>query len=73
MRNVVAISLPDNLVKSLNQEAKEEQTSKSEIVRDCLKKHFAVKAFTKTRQSILKQLDKKGISVTEEEIFKKIS
>ena len=73
MRNVVAISLTDNLLKELTAEAKEENTSKSEIIRRSLKQHFFVKDFTKLRNKALRELTKKGITLTEEEIFERVS
>ena len=73
MRNVVAISIPDKLLKQLATEAKEENTSRSEIIRRSLKQHFFVRDFTELRNQAMSELAKRGISLTEEEIFEKIS
>lgn len=73
MRNIVAISLPDSLLKPLSTEAKEEHTSRSEIIRQALKYHFFVRGFTRVRNKAMSELAKKGITLTEEEIFKKVS
>lgn len=72
MRNVIAISLPDSLLKPLSAEAKEEQTSRSEIIRQALKYHFFVKEFTRVRSKAMVELAKKGVTLTEEEVFDKV-
>lgn len=72
-RNILAISLPQELLKKLSWEAKQEHTSRSEIIRRSLRQHFFARDFTKARAQILRELDKKGIHLTEEEIFEKIS
>lgn len=72
MRNVVAISLPDSLLKPLSAEAKEEHTSRSEIIRQALKYHFFVKEFTRVRSKAMAELSKKGVTLTEEEVFDKV-
>ncbi len=73
MRNIVTISLPNSLLKPLSTEAKEEHTSRSEIIRKALKHHFFVREFTMVRNKAMEELAKKGITLTEEDIFKKIS
>ena len=73
MRNTVAISLPDSLLRPLSAEAKEEHTSRSEIIRQALKHHFFVREFTRVRGKAMAELAKKGVILTEEEIFEKIS
>ena len=73
MRNVVAISLPDKLLKQLSIEVKEENTSRSEIIRNSLKQHFFIRDFTSLRNKAMSELAKRGISLTEEEVFEKVS
>ncbi len=73
MRNVVTISIPNSLLKSLTIEAKEEQTSRSDVIRRALKQHFFMRDFTKARNKAMAELTKKGIALTEEEIFEKVS
>jgi predicted transcriptional regulator len=73
MRNVVAISLPKDLLKNLAQEAKEEDTSRSDIIRRALKQHFFMRDFTRARNKAMAELAKKGVTLTEEEVFAKIS
>ncbi len=73
MRNIVAISLPTSLLKPLSAEAKKEHTSRSEIIRQALKSHFFVKEFTRVRNKAMAELARKGVTLTEEEIFEKVS
>ena len=73
MRNIVAISLPDSLLRPLSAEAKKEHTSRSEIIRKALKHHFFVREFTMVRNKAMEELAKKGVTLTEEDVFKKIS
>lgn len=73
MRNVVTISLPNRLLKKLVQESKEENASRSEIVRKSLQQHFFVREFTKLHNDAINELAQKGITVTEEQIFSNIS
>jgi len=73
MRNIVAISLTDDILKKLAAEAKEESTSRSEIIRRSLKQYFFVRDFTKLRNKAMGELAKKGITLTEEQIFNEIS
>ena len=73
MRNVVAISLPETLLKKLIREAKEEHASRSEIVRTALQQHFFAREFTKLRDKAINELKQKGITITEDQIFNEIS
>ncbi|MBA3065996.1 ribbon-helix-helix protein, CopG family [bacterium] len=73
MRNVLSISLPNKLLAKLVQESKEENASRSEIVRKSLQQHFFVRELTKLRDNAISELARKGIVVSEEQIFKTIS
>jgi len=73
MKNVVAISLPESLLKKLSREAKTERTTRSEIVRKALQDHFFVHDFTKLRRQASQELTRKGLKLTEEQIFREVS
>lgn len=73
MRSVMAVSLPMELLKKLSREAKEIHSSRSEIVRRALQQHFFVRDFSGARNRILSEMNRKGISKTEEQIFDEIS
>ncbi len=72
-RNVVAISLPDALLKKLTKEAKDQNTSRSEVIRRSLLKLFAIRDFTLARNQSLNELASKGVHLTDEDIFKQVS
>lgn len=72
-RQIVAISLPDTMLKRILMEAKKEHTSRSEIIRRSIKQHFFVRDFAAARNQTLAELDKKGVHLTEDEIFEQIS
>jgi metal-responsive CopG/Arc/MetJ family transcriptional regulator len=73
MRNVVAVSLPGEVLKKLSCEAKTEHVSRSEVVRKALKQYFFVSSFSRLRLQAQKELARKGVVVSEEELFGKIS
>ncbi|MFH1877193.1 MAG: ribbon-helix-helix protein, CopG family [Candidatus Omnitrophota bacterium] len=73
MRNVVAISLPDIILKKLKAEAKEEHTSRSEVIRKALKQHFFLRDFSAVRGKAMRELEERGVSLTEEQLFDEIS
>ncbi len=73
MRSVMAVSLPMELLRKLSREAKQIHSSRSEIVRRALQQHFFVRDFSSARNRILGELNRKGISKTEEQIFDEIS
>jgi len=73
MRNIITISLSDKMLKKLIQECKEKNTSRSEIVRESLERYFFVRELTKIRNKAISELARKGIVITEEQIFKNIS
>jgi len=61
------------MLKKLIQECKEKNTSRSEIVRESLERYFFVRELTKIRNKAISELTRKGIVITEEQIFKNIS
>lgn len=73
MRNIVSISLPADALKSLTAEAKEDGASRSDVIRRALKQHFFARDFTRVRVKAMAELSKKGITLTEDEIFKQVS
>ncbi len=73
MRNIVTISLPTDTLKSLMVEAKEDGASRSDVIRRALKQHFFTRDFTRARKKAMAELTKKGIALTEDEVFKKVS
>ena len=72
MRNTLTISLPDDLLKKIKQQTKRESANYSELIRRALNEYFFTAEFKRLRQKALLELERKGISLTDEEIFKKI-
>lgn len=72
MRQTISISLPDTLKKKLDQAAKKEHASRSDIVREALREHFAVQEFRRLRGLMLSEAEKKGI-YSDEDVFRLIS
>ncbi len=73
MRHSVSISLPDGIYKQLKIQCKKEDATSSEIVRQALRVYFFRKEFDRLRRKARIEAEKRGIELTEEEIFKKVS
>lgn len=73
MRNSVSISLPDAIFKQLKNESKVENANSSEIVRKALREYFFREEFTRLRRKAVIEAVKRGIHLTEEEIFEQVS
>lgn len=73
MRNSVSISLPDPVFEQLKEESHREHASSSEIVRKALRDYFFKEEFAQLRRKAMIEATKKGIHLTEEDIFKQIS
>lgn len=73
MRNSVSISLPDALLKQLKNEVREENANSSEIVRKALREYFFKEEFARLRRKAIIEAAKRGIHLTEEDIFEQVS
>ncbi len=73
MRNIVSISLPGPILKKLEKEAKEERASRSEIIKRSLSRYFFSHDLAKARNRAISELGRKGIVLTDEDIFKAVS
>ena len=73
MRHSVSISLPDGIYKQLKTECKKESANGSEVVRQALRVYFFRKDLDRLRRMARVEAEKRGINLTEEEIFKKVS
>ncbi|MEK6732472.1 MAG: ribbon-helix-helix protein, CopG family [Candidatus Omnitrophota bacterium] len=73
MRQSVSISLPKAVVKQLKYQCKVERASSSEIVREALREHFFRTEFSRLRRKAMLEAARKGIHLSEEDIFKKVS
>jgi predicted transcriptional regulator len=73
MRNSVSISLPDAMYEQLKKENKKENANSSEIVRKALREYFFREEFARLHRKAMIEAAKRGIRLTEEEIFKRVS
>jgi len=73
MRNIVSISLPGAILKKLEKEAKEEGSSRSEIIKRSLSRYFFSHDLAKARNRAIGELAKRGVVLTDEDVFKAVS
>jgi metal-responsive CopG/Arc/MetJ family transcriptional regulator len=73
MRNVVTISLPNDLLKKLTNEAKMENATRSEVVKLALKQHFLARELDSVREKAMEELARKGVTLTDDDVFSKVS
>ena len=72
MRKAVTVSLPEPLTEELDLVSKEAGTSRSEIVREALKRYFALREYRTLRAELIAEAEAKGI-VTDEDVFDRVS
>jgi metal-responsive CopG/Arc/MetJ family transcriptional regulator len=72
MRRTVTVSLPEELGEELDSFSTREGTTRSEVVREALRRYFAVNEFRKIRRSLLTEAEAKGL-LTDEDVFRLIS
>ncbi len=72
MRKILTISIPDDLEKEIDTLAKEENSSKSEIMRNAIKDYIYFKKLKKLRNKMLLRIENKKI-YTDEDIFDIVS
>ena len=69
MRQTVAVSLPADLTTRLDAVAEEEGTSRSEVVRDALRRYLALRQLQKAREAVLPYAEAAGV-LTDEDVFR---
>jgi len=69
MSNTITIRLTNNLEKNLNIVVQQDKISKSDIVRDALKRYLSVRRFRQLRNKTLPFAEAQGL-LTDEDIFK---
>ncbi|MGM0575400.1 MAG: CopG family ribbon-helix-helix protein [Myxococcota bacterium] len=68
MRQTVAISLTEDLAEELDALASREGASRSQVVRDALRRYLAVREFQRLREATLPYAEAQGI-FTDEDVF----
>ena len=72
MRKAVTVSLPEPLTEELDAVSREVGTSRSEIVREALKRYFTLREYRALRAELVIEAEAKGI-VTDEDVFNLVS
>jgi predicted transcriptional regulator len=72
MRDTITLRLPEKLQRDLDRVVKAEKTSKSDVIREAIARHIALKRFQQLRKKILPFAEAEGL-ITDEDIFKAIS
>jgi metal-responsive CopG/Arc/MetJ family transcriptional regulator len=72
MRQTVAVSLPAELASELDAVAEREGASRSEIVRDALRRYLAGREFQRLRESLIPFAEAQGI-FSDEDVFRIVS
>jgi predicted transcriptional regulator len=72
MKSAITIRLDEELDKMLNQVSRKLKRSRSEVVRDSLRRQLSIYIFETLRKNALPFAEKKGY-LTEDDIFREIS
>jgi metal-responsive CopG/Arc/MetJ family transcriptional regulator len=72
VRNAVTVSLPQALTAELDAASREAGTSRSEIVREALRRYFMLREYEALRAELVIEAESKGI-VTDEDVFDRVS
>jgi len=72
VRKAVTVSLPETLTEQLDAVSREEGTTRSEVVRDALKRYFTLREYRALRAELTIEAESKGI-VTDEDVFDRVS
>ena len=72
MRKAVTVSLPEPLTEELDAVSREEGTTRSEVVRDALRRYFTLRAYRALRAELTIESESKGI-ITDEDVFHRVS
>lgn len=72
MRETITISLPSTLRKNLDRAVKEDQLNRSDVVREALRRYFAVREFRRLRGVFVGLAEKKGL-YKDEDVFRRVS
>jgi metal-responsive CopG/Arc/MetJ family transcriptional regulator len=72
MRDTITISLPRDLRKALDRVTKEQGGSRSDVVRESLRRYLVVRRFRELRARLVPKARAMGI-FTDEDVFKRLS
>jgi metal-responsive CopG/Arc/MetJ family transcriptional regulator len=72
VRKTVTVSLPEPLTEELDALSREDGTSRSEVVREALRRYFALREYRALRAELRIEAEAKGI-ITDEDVFDRVS
>ena len=72
MRDTITISLTKDMRKALDRVTKEQGVSRSDVVRESLRRHLFIQEFRALREKMIPHAQKMGI-YTDEDVFKIVS
>lgn len=72
MRQTVAVRLPAELTARLDLVADEEGTSRSEVVREAVRRYLALRELQKVRESVIRYAKATGV-LSDEDVFRSMS
>ena len=72
VRKAVTVSLPEPLAEELDLVSREAGTSRSDIVREALKRYFVLREYRALRAELVIEAEAKGI-VTDEDVINQMS
>jgi len=72
VRRAVTVSLPEPLTEELDAVSREEGITRSEVVRDALKRYFTLREYRALRAQLIIEAEAKGV-VTDEDVFNRVS
>ncbi len=72
MKSTITVRLDEDLEELLEQVSKKSNQSRSEIVRDALRRRLAVKRFYEIRNEMIPYAEKAGF-YTDEDVFREVS
>jgi len=72
MRQAVTVSIPVDIADALDAVVKDEGTTRSEVVREALRRYLLQREFEAVRRRLLPKFEAQGI-VTDEDVFERVS
>jgi metal-responsive CopG/Arc/MetJ family transcriptional regulator len=71
MRETITISLPASLRRSLDRAVKEDQLNRSDVIREALRRFFAIREFRRLRGVMVSLAEKRGL-YKDEDVFRRL-
>jgi metal-responsive CopG/Arc/MetJ family transcriptional regulator len=72
MRQAVTVSLPTEISDALDALVQDEGTTRSEVVREALRRYLLQREFESVRRRMLPKFEAQGV-ITDEDVFERVS